>query len=367
MLSVVIPTFNEQDSLAQLHAELDEMARVHGYDLDILFVDDGSTDASWARIRELAAADPRVRGLKFRRNFGKAAALSAGFDAARGELVMTLDADLQDDPREIPRFLERMDEGFDVVSGWKEVRHDPFHKVWPSRVFNRLVSGLTGVRLHDHNCGMKCYRREVFDEVQLYGELHRFVPVLAAARGWRVGEIPIKHRARPFGSSKYGMRRFVKGFLDLLTVYFLTGYGQRPLHLLGTAGLGSFLLGGLGLTWLAIYWVLRETMYPGWVPLHQRPLVIYSAGLLLLGAQFLSIGFLAELMTAHYRRGVVPYSIAQTTEAAGGPGALSDESRSSDVLPLPVRRGRAGVGVLSPKTAGEDPRPNPPPEYRERG
>src|SRR5687768_970123 len=190
MLSTVIPVFNEAESLVALHRELDEVAREHGYELDILFVDDGSTDGSWPIIRKLAAEDPRVRGIRFRRNFGKAAALSAGFRAARGELVMTLDADLQDDPREIPRFLEQMDKGLDVVSGWKEVRHDPFHKVWPSRVFNWLVSTLTGVRLHDHNCGMKCYRREVFDEVQLYGELHRFVPVLAAARGWKVGEIP---------------------------------------------------------------------------------------------------------------------------------------------------------------------------------
>jgi glycosyltransferase involved in cell wall biosynthesis len=337
MLSVVIPTFNEHESLAQLRAELDEVARTGGYELDVVFVDDGSTDASWAEIRKLAEADPRVRGLKFRRNFGKAAALSAGFDAARGELVMTLDADLQDDPREIPRFLAKMDEGFDVVSGWKEVRHDPFHKVWPSRVFNWLVSTLTGVRLHDHNCGMKCYRREVFDEVLLYGELHRFVPVLAAARGWKVGEIPIKHRARPFGSSKYGMRRFVKGFLDLLTVYFLTGYGQRPLHLLGSFGLLSFLLGGLGLTWLAIYWVLRETMYPQWIPLHERPLVTYSAGLLLLGAQFVSVGVLAELMTAYYRRGVVPYSIAQTTDGTGAPAAAGRQS------PAVAGRGREGA------------------------
>lgn len=328
MLSVVIPLFNEHQSLAQLHAELDEVARAHGYDLDILFVDDGSTDASWQEVRKLADADPRVRGLRFRRNFGKAAALSAGFDAARGDLVMTLDADLQDDPREIPRFLAEMDKGLDVVSGWKEVRHDPLHKVWPSRVFNWMVSRLTGVKLHDHNCGMKCYRREIFDEVQLYGELHRFVPVLAAARGWKVCEVAIAHRPRPFGASKYGMRRFVKGFLDLLTVYFLTGYGQRPLHLLGTLGLVSFLLGGLGMVYLAVYWVIRTTFeLHHWTPLHQRPLVIYSAGLLLLGAQFVSIGFLAELMTAYYRRGVVPYSVAETTGM-----------RASDAEPAHVRR-----------------------------
>ena len=351
LLSVVIPTYNEHESLAQLHAELDEVARAQGYDLDVVFVDDGSTDGSWAQIRKLADADPRVRGVRFRRNFGKAAALSAGFEAARGDLVMTLDADLQDDPREIPRFLAEMGKGLDVVSGWKEVRHDPIHKVWPSRVFNWLVSTLTGVRLHDHNCGMKCYRREVFDEVQLYGELHRFVPVLAAARGWKVGEIPIQHRARPFGSSKYGMRRFVKGFLDLLTVYFLTGYGQRPLHLLGTVGLLAFVVGGLGLTWLAIYWVLKETMYPNWQPLHQRPLVIYSAGLLLLGAQFVSIGFLAELMTANSRRGVVPYSVAETA----GEHVASEAGKRPLTLTLsPEYRGEGTTErIATPLTPGQ--------------
>ena len=214
MLSIVIPVYNEAESLETLHRELIEVADAQGYELDIIFVDDGSTDQSWAIIQRLAARDARVRGLRFRRNFGKAAALSAGFSHARGDLVMTLDADLQDDPREIPRFLAAMQNNLDVVSGWKKVRHDPWHKVFPSRMFNAMVSKLTGVKLHDHNCGMKCYRREIFDEVQLYGELHRFVPVLAASRGFRVGEIEINHRPRQFGRSKYGIGRFVKGFLD---------------------------------------------------------------------------------------------------------------------------------------------------------
>ena len=172
------------------------MAAAQGYDLDVVFVDDGSTDGSWKIIRQLAESDPHVTGLRFRRNFGKAAALSAGFAQARGELVMTLDADLQDDPREIPKFLDEIEKDLDVVSGWKKVRHDPLEKVLPSRVFNWLVSRVTGVMLHDHNCGMKCYRREVFDEVRLYGELHRFVPVLAAGRGFRVGEVVVSHRPR---------------------------------------------------------------------------------------------------------------------------------------------------------------------------
>lgn len=311
MLSIVIPVFNEEESLAALHAELVEMARQNGYTLDILFVDDGSTDGSWAEIDRLAATDPGVRGIRFRRNFGKAAALSAGFGEARGELVLTLDADLQDDPREIPRFLAEIAKGFDCVSGYKQVRHDPWHKVLPSRVFNWLVGALTGVRLHDHNCGFKCYRREIFSEVRLYGELHRFVPVLAAARGWKVGEIIINHRARKFGRSKYGVTRIVKGFLDLLTVYFLTGFNQRPQHLLGTVGIASFAFGFCTLAYLLLYWILYNFVWhdPNLAPLHDRPLLIYALGALLLGAQLMSMGFLAELFTAYYGRTSVPYSI----------------------------------------------------------
>ncbi|HVX61034.1 MAG TPA: glycosyltransferase family 2 protein [Pirellulales bacterium] len=314
MLSTVIPVYNEVESLEALYRELDEVARNEGYQLDLIFVDDGSTDGSWDVVARLAEADPRVRGFRFRRNFGKAAALSAGFAAARGELVMTLDADLQDDPHEIPRFLAAMAQNLDVVSGWKQIRHDPWHKVWPSRVFNWMVSRLTGVHLHDHNCGMKCYRREIFREVRLYGELHRFVPVLADARGFRVGEIAIQHRPRKFGHSKYGVRRFIKGFLDLLTVKFLTGFGQRPQHALGAFGLGFFMLGIAGLVYLSIYWLVGQ-INPGLElkPLHQRPALIYSVGALLLGGQLMSIGFLAELIIAYQGRDSDTYSIAEET------------------------------------------------------
>ncbi len=318
MISVVIPVFNERDSLPALYAEITAVARVGQLDTEILFVDDGSTDDSWRIIAELARDHAEIRGIRFRRNFGKAAALSAGFRAARGDIILTLDADLQDDPAEIPRFLALLNETksgrrLDVVSGWKRVRHDPWHKVWPSRVFNYMVSFLTGVYLHDHNCGMKCYRSEVFREVRLYGELHRFIPVLAAARGFRVGEMEINHRPRRFGRSKYGVRRFIKGFLDLLTVKFLTGFGQRPQHLLGGFGLVCFLLGGLGLTYLGVTWIIRlwdENAFP---PLHQRPLLIYALAALLLGAQMMSIGFLAELVTAYVGRDEDSYSIAEKT------------------------------------------------------
>ena len=315
MLSIVIPVLNERESLESLHRELDEVARANDYDLEMIFVDDGSIDGSWKTICKLAEIDPRVRGLRFRRNFGKTAALSAGFKSAQGELVLTLDADLQDDPHEIPRFLHVMaTDELDVVSGWKKVRHDPWHKVLPSRIFNVLVSWMTGVKLHDHNCGMKCYRREVLGEIKLYGELHRFVPVLAAARGFAVGELVITHRPRKFGRSKYGLRRLMTGFLDLLTVKFLTGFGQRPQHLLGVIGLISFAFGGLGLLYLAGYWILGQ-IYPEWelLPLHQRPAVLYSLGALLLGGQLMSIGFLAELITAYQFRDADLYSIAGRT------------------------------------------------------
>jgi glycosyltransferase involved in cell wall biosynthesis len=321
MLSIVIPVFNECESLPALHRELCDVAAAQGYDLDVVLVDDGSSDGSWKIIRELAEGDPRVSGLRFRRNFGKAAALSAGFAQARGELVMTLDADLQDDPGEIPKFLAEMQKDLDVVSGWKKVRHDPLEKVLPSRVFNWFVSRVTGVKLHDHNCGMKCYRREVFDEVRLYGELHRFVPVLAAARGFRVGEVVIAHRPRTHGRSKYGFTRYIKGFLDLMTVKFLTGFGQRPQHLLGTAGLISFGLGALGMLVLACWWIVSRIAVFGLEPvlLHQKPSVLYSMGLMLLGGQLMSIGFLAELFIAYHSPHVKGYSISERTGRSDAP------------------------------------------------
>jgi len=299
-----------------LLGEIDQAARDGRLDLEVVFVDDGSRDGSWQVIAELAEKSPWMHGLRLRKNFGKAAALSAGFHAAGGELILTMDGDLQDDPAEIVSFLAAMQKGHDVVSGWKRTRHDPWHKVWASRLFNLLVSVLTGVRLHDHNCGMKCYRAEVCREIRLYGELHRFIPVLAAARGFKVGEIEIRHRPRRFGHSKYGMRRFVKGFLDLLTVKFLTGFGQRPQHLLGSIGLLSFVAGGLGMIYLTITWLINVWAPGSFQPLHTRPLLIYSVAALLLGAQMVSIGFLAELITAYQSRDEDSYSIAERTKGS---------------------------------------------------
>lgn len=315
MLSIIIPVLDEAENLPPLIRELDAAARLHGYDLQIIIVDDGSKDGTWQTISHLAANDPRILGIRFRRTFGKAAALSAGFHAADGERIVTIDGDLQDDPAEIAALLARLDEGYDVVSGWKRHRHDPLGKVLPSRVFNWLVSKLTGVYLHDHNCGLKAFRREVIHEVRLYGELHRFVPVLAAAKGFRTAEVVVNHRPRKHGRSKYGYSRLTKGLLDLLTVKFIVGYGQRPQHLLGTVGLAAFLLGGMGMLYLAVVWCIsRMNANPADdVHLHLTAALYYSLGLFIIGAQFLSIGLLGELIAAYWTRDTDTYSIAEHT------------------------------------------------------
>lgn len=266
MISIVVPAKDEQETLALLGAEVLEVVERERLDAELIFVDDGSVDDSWNEILRLTERDARIRGVRLRRNFGKAAALSAGFAHARGELIFTLDADLQDDPHEIPRFLALMEQGWDLVSGWKKVRHDPWHKVWPSRLFNRLIGWATGLRLHDHVCGFKCLRASVAREVALYGEMHRFLAVRAFARGFRVTEIDVHHRPREHGRSKYGASRFIKGFLDLLTVWFTFRFGNRPAHFFGTVGLlhlagaaalalvgaaAALLTGLLGLLWMA--------------------------------------------------------------------------------------------------------------------
>jgi len=313
MISVVIPAFDEALSLQELHRQLDAVASAQGYNMQIIFVDDGSSDGTWDVIEELARLDPRVLGIRFRRNFGKAAALSAGFDAAVGDLIVMMDADLQDDPAELTNMLSKLDEDLDVVSGWKQVRHDPWHKVWPSRVFNFLVSNLTGVHLHDHNCGLKVFRREVINEVRLYGELHRFVPVLAASRGFRVGEVVVKHRPRKVGRSKYGLSRIPKGLLDLLTVCFITRFGHRPQHWLGMGALGSLALGAIGMGYLAVVWCVSRLPGNEPVHLHETAAMYYSLVLLLIGAQLLALGFVAELVSALLSRDTDAYSVAEHT------------------------------------------------------
>ena len=327
MLSIIIPVYNEHESLVQLHAEITQVCVPQQIEHEIIFVDDGSKDGSWQIIQQLAQTDPKVSGIRFRRNFGKAAALTAGLASAKGDLLMMMDADLQDNPIEIPNFLKRIQDGFDVVNGWKVRRLDPWHKVYPSKVFNWMVGWLTGLKLHDHNCGFKCFRKEVASEIRLYGELHRFVPVLAFARGFTVSEIEVLHRSRQFGYSKYGFNRFIRGFLDLLTVKFLTGFGQRPQHLLGSTGLVCFGAGTLGLLYLACVWMFGHALHPllaqiglasqVWEshPIGGRPLLAYSVATLLLGAQLLSLGFLAELIVANTNRDADAFSIADRTRS----------------------------------------------------
>ena len=313
-LSLVIPVLNEVGSLHELHAQVAKVAAEQSLDIEVIFVDDGSRDGSWNLIEQLARDDARVSGIKFRRNFGKAAALTAGLKRATGNLILTMDADLQDDPAEIPPFIAKLNEGFDVVNGWKLRRLDPWHKVYPSKVFNWLVGRLTGLRLHDHNCGLKLFRVEVAREIRLYGELHRFVPVLAFAKGFRVTELGVNHRPRLHGQSKYGVRRFTRGFLDLLTVSFLIGYGQRPHHMLGWVGLVCFGAGFAGLGYLAVAWLFMN-VFSVWeaTPIGGRPLLAYSIAATLLGAQAVSIGLLAELIVHYTGRDADTYSVAEET------------------------------------------------------
>ena len=313
-ISAVIPVFNEEESLPELHRQFTKVCNDHNYEYEIVFVDDGSTDSTWRCILDLQASDSGVKGIRFRRNFGKAAALNAGFQQANGDFVFTLDADLQDDPEEIPHFLEKLEQdNLDVISGWKKRRHDPWHKVGPSRIFNRMVSKLTKVQLHDHNCGFKCYRRDVLLEVQLYGELHRFVPVLAAARGFKVGEIIVNHRKRQFGKSKYGVRRIVKGFLDLLTVYMLTGFGYRPQHLLGTMGLLCFGASGCITLGLIAAWIAdRMGGLPPSFHLHERAIFYFALFGVVIGIQLVMTGFLAELITKNTAKDAEIYAVSET-------------------------------------------------------
>ncbi len=324
-LSVVIPLLNEEETLRELTSQIQKATATLGTKTEIIFIDDGSTDGSWNVIQEIARTYPIVSAIRFRRNFGKAAALQAGFARARGQRIITMDADLQDNPDEIPRLLAKLDQGFDLVSGWKQIRHDPWHKVFPSRVFNAMVSYWTGVQLHDINCGLKAYRSEVVKEIQLYGEFHRFTPILAAARGFRISEIPVHHRPREFGHSKYRWTRFIAGFIDLATVKFLTSYQHRPQHMIGTVGLASILVGSIGMTYLAVIWLLTR-LGADFPPIGQRPLLVFSATAVLVGMQMFSLGLIGELIAFRMQRGESIYSIAEELgpDSAGQPPSSTD-------------------------------------------
>ena len=298
-LSVVVPALDEAQSLPELHAELVTALDRLGRPWEIVYVDDGSRDGTPDAIGRLAAADPRVRGVSFRRNYGKSAALAVGFRLARGALVATIDADLQDDPAELAGLLAALDDGLDLVSGWKQNRQDPPTKTLPSWLFNAVTSWVAGVRLHDFNCGLKLYRREVTQSIELYGELHRFLPAIAHWRGFRVGEVPVRHRPRRYGRSKFGASRFVNGFLDLMSAAFISTSALKPLHVFGRVGLLFFLVGaGIG-AWFVGLWFTGE-------PIRVRPLMLFGAGLVLLAFQFVLMGLLGEMIAHLGARGSYP-------------------------------------------------------------
>ena len=305
-LSIVIPLCNEQESLTPLADAIAAALDPVGLSYELVFIDDGSTDGSFEEIRKLKAAyGPKVRAFRFSRNYGKAAALSVGIARARGDIIITMDADLQDDPAAIRPLLAKLDEGYDLVSGWKKIRHDPASFTMPSKLWNIATSLVAGVKLHDFNCGLKAYRAETAKSLEIYGERHRYLPVLAHWDGWRVTEIPVTHHERRFGKSKYGFSKFFKGFLDLLTLLFLRRYLRSPLHFFGLVGMFLITIGGLVLGFFGIQWIVTGAM-------HIRPLTLLSVGAVIAGIQFLSFGLLAEML-AHVSP-KMPYNIRETIE-----------------------------------------------------
>jgi glycosyltransferase involved in cell wall biosynthesis len=293
MLSVVVPLLDEEATLDQLYRELEAALAGAGLDWEVVFVDDGSTDGSYRELVRLHAAHLNVRVVRLRRNFGKAAALAAGIEVAAGEIIVTMDADLQDDPGEIPNLLAKLDDGFDVVSGWKCDRHDPFFRRFVSRVYNTATRLSTGVKLHDMNCGLKAYRAEVFEHVRLYGERHRFVPVLAHHLGFSVAELPVNHRARENGRSRFGIERYLRAPFDLLTIVFMGRYRHRPLHLFGGVGVMASVAGAAILGYLTVDKL-------GGSGIGGRPLLMLGVLLVVVGIQFLSLGLIGEMLTGNH-------------------------------------------------------------------
>jgi glycosyltransferase involved in cell wall biosynthesis len=291
-ISVVIPLLNESDSLEELYQNITSVFSHYNRSYEIIFVDDGSTDGSSEIIEALAAKDRQVKGIQFRRNYGKSAGLAAGFGLASGRYVVTMDADLQDDPEEIPNLIAKIEEGYDLVTGWKKVRRDPFRKRLASKIYNFFTSLFSGIRLHDFNCGLKAYRREVVKNMSVYGEMHRYLPVIAHRNGFRVTEIPVRHHQRKYGSTKFGLARFTRGAFDLMTITFLTRYKKRPLHLFGSLGFMSFLAGFIVLVILSYERLVHQKF------LSNRPMLFLGVLLVIIGIQFFSIGLLGEMITA---------------------------------------------------------------------
>jgi glycosyltransferase involved in cell wall biosynthesis len=339
LLSIVVPVYNEAGSLEPLYEEITAALGARG-PFEVVFVDDGSTDGSLLILERLAAAHDGLRVVRLRRNFGKAAALTHGFAETRGDLIVTMDGDRQDDPAEIPKLLAKLDEGYDLVSGWKQSRQDPVSKTLPSKLFNWTVRKSTGVSLHDFNCGLKAYRRAVIEHVKVYGELHRYIPVLASDLGFRVAEVKVAHRRRTSGQSKYGWRRYARGYLDLLTVLFLGRYRQRPQHLFGGIGTMMVLIGVLIDLYLTIDKLFGH-------PIGQRPLLLLGTLLIIVGIQLLSLGLVGELITqARARETRDDFEVDRVIDGAAARAAL--EAPSARAAALSAAGEQAAVAAPAP-------------------
>jgi len=290
-VSFVIPLFNEENSLEELHDKITTQIKSLTENYDIIFIDDGSSDNSFEILNKISIKDHHVKVIKLRKNFGKSIALNEGFKFARGDIIFTMDADLQDDPKEISRFLSKLTDGYDLVVGWKQQRKDSFiSKKLPSRLFNYMISLVSGLKLHDHNCGFKAFRKNLAKRLSLYGDLHRYIPALTYSMGFKVTEIRVEHHARPYGKSKYGIKRFYHGFFDFMTIIFLTKYLKRPMHLFGWFGILFSLTGFVICSYLSVLWLFGE-------PIGHRPLLVLGILLILVGCQFVSTGLIAEMIT----------------------------------------------------------------------
>ena len=299
-ISVIVPLFNENESLPELAAWIDRVMTANGYSYEVIMVDDGSTDGSWNTVLSLAEKYPAVHGISFRRNYGKSAALYEGFAAAQGDVVITMDADLQDSPDEIPELYHMIvDEGYDVVSGWKQHRQDnKLTKNLPSKLYNWTARKVTGIKLHDMNCGLKAYKNEVVKSIEVYGEMHRYIPYLAKNAGYgKIGEKPVHHQKRKYGTSKFGLERFVNGFLDLMSLWFLSKFGKKPMHFFGTTGILMFLIGFVMTVWIIAAKLIHQAQGVRFRAVTDQPLFYLALLAVVLGAMFFLAGFLGEMVS----------------------------------------------------------------------
>ena len=323
--TIVLPVFEEEESIPELARQIKTVCDESGISFEAWMVDDGSRDQTWTAIERLHDEDSRFGGLRFRRNYGKSAALAVGFQHARGRYVITMDADLQDDPAEIPRLIAELEKGFDLVSGWKKRRHDPLSKRIPSRIYNIVTRGISGIDLHDFNCGLKAYRREVVESVHVYGELHRYIPLLAKWEGYdRIAELVVRHRPRRYGTTKFGLERWVKGFLDLISVVFLTRFAARPMHFFGTFGTLAFLAGFVLSLWISIDKIVFGN------PIGDRPLLLLGVLMIIVGVQMFTTGLIGEMMIKREMERTSSYRVNEVLRPGGRPLEVAEVQSPMD-------------------------------------